>query len=592
MTKPTMTSQWDLGSYKPLDMRKIPGYPRQMPPISKKRWLPGFTGGNGERADFHMNDFYSYFMLDPVADEAKDVVMKLFAHTLHGNAKKWYNSLPNDNITSMDQLEEVFLEEWGIRSKYIPILQKKIEDIKQSENETLFDFQSRFEGTLHQIPASHHPGEEYVVHIYTHAILAHLGLPLRRRAPKTLNEAYGMAKEIKQNIFSSGIKDLFTSGTLTMEILYSHENLTDDLQEEGKQTIIQHRVNEDMDGEQEPEQDDEVSTCAPPSDETIQEPFSPAQQNEDEVSCFSSRDSNDTLFHDSESEEEMEALDEVDVPCCAIKDKEAIHDDEAIMHAENTKAIRAPAQEETVSYPPPLNVDDALPCDEKEEEDEFLNFTNPTCYDTDSDTVDNIDEFIHVGRRRWDVVGYDLDPIYDIEGRFQLFPLQLPQQITSDQWQQGDEVFTCSFQKTKDDLVPYFSDDFQSYLEFFYEYPPEHLDYFHEDDCQPLLCSDFKTSKDIVCLKKVSHDFSPQPPDITLPCFSIKGVVGKYLFHVDFPPWQTLDFKGWLGNTSSNQFFNFPLIICQSSTKLLSILSLECEDVLGNQSTGPLSPFF
>jgi hypothetical protein len=109
---------------------------------------------------------------------------------------------------------------------------------------------------------------------------------------------------------------------------------------------------------------------------------------------------------------------------------------------------------------------------------------------------------------------------------------------------------------------------------------------------QPPLCSDFKTSKEVVCLKKVSHDFSPQPPVITLPCFSIKGVVGKYLFHVEFPPWQTLDFNGWLGNTSSSWFLNFPLMIFQSSTKRLSILSLESEDVLGNQSTGPLSPFY
>jgi hypothetical protein len=108
-----------------------------------------------------------------------------------------------------------------------------------------------------------------------------------------------------------------------------------------------------------------------------------------------------------------------------------------------------------VSYPPILVFDDALPCDEKEEEDEFSNVSNPACYDTDSDTVDNIDEFIHVGRRRWDIVGYDLDPIYDTESHFQLLPLQLSQQITSDQWQQGDEVFTCTFQKTKDDLVPY-----------------------------------------------------------------------------------------------------------------------------------------
>jgi hypothetical protein len=58
-------------------------------------------------------------------------------------------------------------------------------------------------------------------------------LPLSKRAPKTLNEAYGMAKGIEQNIFSSKIKDLFTAGTLTMESLYSHESLVDDFQEEG-----------------------------------------------------------------------------------------------------------------------------------------------------------------------------------------------------------------------------------------------------------------------------------------------------------------------------------------------------------------------
>jgi hypothetical protein len=241
------------------------------------------------------------------------------------------------------------------------------------------------------------------------------------------------------------------------------------------------------------------------------------------------------LFLDPENEGEKKTLNEVDGPCCAIKDKEAVREDEAITHAENIKVLEVPTQQETVSYPPLLVFDNALPCDEREEEDRCSNFSNPACYDTDSDTVDNIEEFIHVGRRGWDIVGYDLDPIYDTESHFQLFPLQLSQQIISDQWQQGDEVFTCTFQKTKDDLVPHSSDDFQSYLEIFDEYPSEHLDSFHEDDCQSPLCSDFSTSKDIVCLKKVSRDFSPQPPVITLPCFSIKGVVGKYLFYVEFP---------------------------------------------------------
>jgi hypothetical protein len=126
-----------------------------------------------------------------------------------------------------------------------------------------------------------------------------------------------MAKEIKNNIFSSGINDLCTSGTLTMESLYSHEDLVDDFQEEGKQTVIQHEMNEDIDEEQEPEEDDEVSTCAPPANEVMQEPVSPVQQSEDEVSHFPLQNSNNTLLLDSKEEEEMEALDEIEVPCCA-----------------------------------------------------------------------------------------------------------------------------------------------------------------------------------------------------------------------------------------------------------------------------------
>ena len=72
------------------------------------------------------------------------------------------------------------------------------------------------------------------------------------------------------------------------------------------------------------------------------------------------------------------------------------------MHAENTKVLEVPAQEETTSFPPPLDFDDALLCDEEKVEDEFSNFSDPACYDTDSDIIDNIDEFIHVGRCRWD----------------------------------------------------------------------------------------------------------------------------------------------------------------------------------------------
>jgi hypothetical protein len=93
------------------------------------------------------------------------------------------------------------------------------------------------------------------------------------------------------------------------------------------------------------------------------------------------------------------------------------------------KSSKPLAQEETVSFPPPLVFYDVLPYDEGNEE-EVNEFSKLACYDTNSDIVDNIDEFIHVGRRRWDIVGYDMDPIYDIESHFQVLPLQILQQIT------------------------------------------------------------------------------------------------------------------------------------------------------------------
>jgi hypothetical protein len=37
--------------------------------------------------------------------------------------------------------------------------------------------------------------------------------------------------------------------------------------------------------------------------------------------------------------------------------------------------------------------------------------------------VEDIDEFIHVERHKWDVVGSDEDPIYDMEGHLQMFTL-------------------------------------------------------------------------------------------------------------------------------------------------------------------------
>jgi hypothetical protein len=532
-------------------------------------------------------------------------------------------------------------------------LLRELEGIKQAESEIVRAYSARFRKSLYQIPQDHHPEDKYLVYLYTNGLQVHLSFLLDKKKPKTLPEAHKMAMQIERSLSMTKTDAM---DILSLIKLVSHGNFVEDTQERREQVFSQQNENviEEQEPEQEPEKDDEVSTCAPPYDEVPRALFSCTTKKE-EVSCILSQDVDDTLLHDPESDEEKEALNEVDGPCHEVKDKEAFHEEEApVIIPQPDEALQdpvTPAQDEEneVSYfgsfddalfddsenkegMEPLDEPDSLylktedveedlssdddiqilealaqeglsevhcspfqvlngylPYDTKSEK--VLDVLTPPCYDTDTDIAD-FDEFIHVGRRRWDTIGYDTDPIYDTKDHLQTLPLQLPQQISFDQWQQGDEVFTCSFQNTKDDPVPYLSDDFQSYLEMFDEYA-EHVYPFYEDDYRPPLCSDFGTSKDIVCLKEVTHDFSSQPPVISLPSFSIQGVVGKYLFRVEFPPGQTLDFKGWLGNTISNQCFNLLLMICQPSTKPLSILSLtlESEDVLGNQFTGPLSPF-
>ena len=131
-----MISQCDLGNFKPIDMSEIPRYPQKMPPKYEK-WLPRFTSSDGVRVDYHMSDFWDFFLFHPISDDAEDLAMKLFFATLHGNDRKWYDDLSDADITTMEQLEETFLKMWGIQLEDIPILLKRLEHIKQTKNETV-----------------------------------------------------------------------------------------------------------------------------------------------------------------------------------------------------------------------------------------------------------------------------------------------------------------------------------------------------------------------------------------------------------------------------------------------------------------------
>jgi hypothetical protein len=196
--------QWSSTLFKPLDMSPIPGYPRQMPPKYEK-WLPKFTGTDATSAKEHMSNFWAFFQLHPISDDAKDLVMKLFSATLYDAAIRWYLGQTDGSIKTMDRLEQIFLRRWSIKEDPNMLL-TRLNGLARHENESIREFHTRFEALLQRIPPSHHPKDDYLVHIYTRSFTCQLGYLLRDKDHQSIQEAQELATKIEGNLLSSKIE--------------------------------------------------------------------------------------------------------------------------------------------------------------------------------------------------------------------------------------------------------------------------------------------------------------------------------------------------------------------------------------------------
>jgi hypothetical protein len=185
-------------------MSAIPGYPRQMPPKYEK-WLPKFTSTDATSAKENMSNFWAFFQLHPISDDAEDLVMKLFFATLYDAARCWYIGLPDGSIKTMDKLEEIFLGRWSIKEDPNMLL-TWLNGITRRENESIWEFHTIFEALLQRIPPSHYQKDDYLVHIYTRSFNGQLGYLLRDKYPQSIQEAQYLATNIEGNLLSSNIE--------------------------------------------------------------------------------------------------------------------------------------------------------------------------------------------------------------------------------------------------------------------------------------------------------------------------------------------------------------------------------------------------
>jgi hypothetical protein len=92
----------------PLNALPADGYLKQ---------FPKFTGEGDITAEGHLEAFYSF--TDNHAIENEDVWMRIFVHSLDGEARKWFRALPPGSIDGIEALDEAFLKNWGDKKYFL-----------------------------------------------------------------------------------------------------------------------------------------------------------------------------------------------------------------------------------------------------------------------------------------------------------------------------------------------------------------------------------------------------------------------------------------------------------------------------------------
>jgi hypothetical protein len=172
----------------PLNALPADGYLKQ---------LPKFTGEGDIAAEEHLEAFYS-FTDDHVIMHA-DVWMRIFIHSLEGEARKWFRALPPGSIDGIEALDNAFLRQWGDKKDFMYYM-TEFGSLKRKEGESVSDFSKRFNKMYNKIPTEINPSEASAKITYASTFDPDFCLLLRERRATTLAHMQDAAVEVESNI--------------------------------------------------------------------------------------------------------------------------------------------------------------------------------------------------------------------------------------------------------------------------------------------------------------------------------------------------------------------------------------------------------
>ena len=73
--------------------------------------LPRFSGEDEKTTEKDIAVFFNF--AEYLNVEHLDVVLRLFVQYLDGEARKWFKGLPNNSISTWEEMESLFTQRWG-----------------------------------------------------------------------------------------------------------------------------------------------------------------------------------------------------------------------------------------------------------------------------------------------------------------------------------------------------------------------------------------------------------------------------------------------------------------------------------------------
>ncbi|KAL0410860.1 UNVERIFIED_CONTAM: hypothetical protein Slati_3675700 [Sesamum latifolium] len=123
--------------------------------------LPEYDGTGDPQ---HLKKFYAKIDWYDLSDAA---YCKVFPTTLSKRALTWFNQLPTETLSSLEQLTQYFLHHFSMNKK-VPKTMAYLFTIRQRENEPLRDYVQRFMEAVHEVP---HVNHEFLFNIIQQNLL-------------------------------------------------------------------------------------------------------------------------------------------------------------------------------------------------------------------------------------------------------------------------------------------------------------------------------------------------------------------------------------------------------------------------------------